>query len=529
MFGGAVCLLLIACTNLANLLLARALARAQEIAVRVAIGAGRARIARQLLVESLLLGAAGGAVGLLLAAIATPLLARLVPIALPVGATPAIDWRVFAFAAALTLATCVAFGAAPAYQSYRAPDLNALRSRSRAGRRTGVMRGALVVAEVAGTVVLLVAAGLLVKALWRVQAVDPGFRADGVLTLRTALPSPKYSGPPARASFYSRVLGAARALPGVTSAAYVSYQPMEPASGKMPVLVPGVFDDPLQAPSAIIHFITPGFFETLRVPIVHGRDFDDRDDEISPLVAVISQSLADRLWPAQDPLGRKLFAARAERTVVGVARSIRVRGIETAGDPQIYFPAAQLGTMSTYYAPKDLLVRVDGDPLVLAPSLTKIVHDADAAQAVADVRLLSDIVGAQTAPRRDQAAALGAFALLAFLLAAVGIHGLLSFTVSARAQEIGVRLALGAPRGRILAMFLRQGCVLGVVGIAAAVPLAYAAARGMSALLFGVNPADPAIYASAVLVAAVMTVVGSFSPAFRASSIDPNTTMRMAE
>lgn len=340
---------------------------------------------------------------------------------------------------------------------------------------------------------LLVGVGLLSKALWRVQALDPGFRADGVLTLRTALPAPKYTAAPARHRFYAAVLDKARALPGVRSAAYVSYQPMEFASGKMPVTAPGTIDDPLAAPSAIVHFITPRFFETLRIPILRGRDVEDRDEEKTPLVAIVSASLAERLWPGRDPLGQRVYVARAERTVIGVAGSIFVRGLEGARDPQIYFPATQLGAMPIYYAPKDLLVRADGDPSALAPALTKIVHEIDPAQAVADVRLMGEILSSQTASRRDQAVALGAFGALAFVLAAVGIHGLLTFTIAARAQEIGVRMALGASRANIRGMFLRQGITLGIAGIAIAVPLAYAAARTIRALLFGVDPADPAV------------------------------------
>jgi ABC-type antimicrobial peptide transport system permease subunit len=213
---------------------------------------------------------------------------------------------------------------------------------------------------------------------------------------------------------------------------------------------------------------------------------------------------------------------------VGVARSIVVRRLEGANDPQIYFPATQLGAMPIYYAPKDLLVRVGGDPSTLATALAKIVHDVDPAQSVADVRPLADVVSLQTAARRDQAAALGTFAFLAALLAAVGIYGLLAFTVSARTQEIGIRIALGASRGRILGMLLRQALTLGCVGILVAIPLAYAAGRGMRALLFGVNPADPATFAAAIAVASAMTIAGSLYPALRAAAIDPTSTIRTA-
>jgi putative ABC transport system permease protein len=526
MFAAAFCLMLIACTNLANLLFARAMVRRQEFAVRIAVGAGRARLLRQLLSESLILALVGGAFGLIVSLIATPLLARLVPAALPVGAIPDVDWRVFSFAAALTLSTTLAFGLGPAWQSWRQAAPQLLRARSALGGRSQRLRAALVFAEVVGTVTLLVGAGLLAKALWRVQALDPGFRTENVVTLRTALPMPKYRTPAARRDFYSTILNEARALPGVVSAAYVSYHPMEGASGKLRILAPGVADDPLSAPEAIIHFVTPGFFDTLNIPLVTGRDVSDRDDASAPFVAVISESLAQRLWPGQDPIGRRLIVSGLERTVVGVAANIAVRTVEGARDSQIYFPSEQLGKTSTYYAPKDLMIHAASGGTTLVPAIRKIIREVDPEQAVSDVRLLDDIVASQSAPRRDQLVVLGTFAAIAFLLAAIGIHGLLSFTVSSRTQEIGVRVALGAARGNIFRLFLRQGLVLGIAGVAVAVPLAYLAARGMSALLFGVAPSDPAIYSGAAILAVVMTLAGSLRPAVRAAIIDPAATIR---
>jgi predicted permease len=524
-FVSAVCLLLIACTNLANLLVARAVVRRQELAIRMALGAGRTRVIRQLLTEHALLVAVGGLLGLAAASTGVPLLARLVPATLPVGTPLAVDWRAVAFAAGLVLLTTLTFGLGPAMRSWRTADLRMLRTRATPGAgRWG--RSALVLAEVTGSVVLLVGAGLLVKSLWRVQAIDPGFRAEGVLNLRTALPMPKYAKPDARQVFYQRVLDGARALPGVTAVAYTSYQPMEFASGRMPVTSPGFADDPLTAPEAVINFITPGFFDTLGVPLRSGRDVNDRDDAQAAFVAIVSDRLAQRLWPGRDPIGQRLFAARAERTVVGVAADIAVRRLEGASDLQIYFPAQQLGPLSAFYAPKDLLVRASGDLNALAPSLQRLVHAVDPHQAVTEVRPLADIVAAQTAPRRDQAMILAVFAVLAFVLAMVGLHGVLSYAVASRTQEIGVRVALGAERSAILALFLRQGLALGVLGVAVALPLAYATAQTMRALLFGVQPGDPMIYGVSVSIALGMTVISSAQPALRASRIDPAATIR---
>jgi predicted permease len=525
-FGAAFCLTLIACTNLANLLFARAMVRRQEMAVRIAIGVARGRLLQQLLTESLVLAAVGGAVGAVLAATTTPLLARLVPNGLPIGGAPEIDVRVLAFAALLTLCTSLVFGIGPALRSCRVPDLNAFRSQSATGGRTAHLRSVLVVAEVVGSVMLLVAAGLLVKALWRVQALDPGFRTEGVLTLRTALPMPKYGDATARRRFYARVLTGARALPGVTSAAYASYHPMEGFSGRFAVLVPGVFDDPQTAPGAVIHFVTGDFFTTLGIPLRRGRPLTDHEDAAAQPVVVISESLANTLWSGQDPIGRRVRVA-GDRIVVGVAGNIAVRRLEGVGEHQVYFPFEQLGTTSTYYAPKDLLVHTAGEPDALVSAVRTIIHDADPEQAVSDIRLLDDIVAAQTAPRRDQLLVLGTFTAIACLLAAVGIHGLLSFTVSARTQEIGVRVALGAARRDILRMFLRQGLMLGAAGVLIALPLAYVAARSMRALLFGVDPDDAVIYGSASLLAMITTLASSFRPAFRASTIDPALTIRM--
>ena len=523
-FGAAFCLLLIACTNLANLFWVRVLARKHEIAIRVAIGAARERLVRQFLTESLAIGLAGGVLGLIIAVAALPSLSVLVPTSLPIPDEPQVDWRIFLFATFVTLATSIAFGVGPAFRSGRKVDANTLRVRSGRSGRMNRLREVLVIGEIAGTIVLLIAAGLLVKALWNVQAIDPGFRTEGVLMLRTALPSPKYNPPAARRAFYSRVLDQVRALPGVSSAAYVSYHPMEFFSGRTAVGVPGVIDDPLKAPRAVRHYITPGFFYTLGIPLRLGREIDARDVEDSPQVAVLSESLARRLWPAEDPIGRTIFAD-GKRSVVGVVADIASRQLENSTDSQIYFPAEQMG-MPSYYWPKDLLIRSSGNAMALAPSLRRIIHEVNPDQAISDVQLLEDVMTAQTAPRRVQLRVLGTFTILAFSLAAIGIHGLLSFAVSTRMQEVGVRMALGADRRSILGMFLRQGILLAVGGIVAAVPVAYFVVQTLRSLLFGVSPGDPLVYGAAAFLGLIMTVAGSIRPAVRAAAIDPLATIR---
>jgi len=523
-FAAAVCLLLIVCTNLTNLLLARGVARRQEMAIRVAIGAGSWRLVKQMLAESAVLAVVGGMLGSATAIAAVPLISRIVPNVLPVSGEPAVDVRVLAFAALITIVTCLAVAVVPALRSSATADTQALRSHG--APPVGRLRSALVLAEVAATVVLLVGGGLLVKAMWRVQSVDLGFHADGVLTLRTNLPFVKYPTWASRRPFYDRVLTGTRSLPGVVSAGYTTGLPLVLGAGIMTVTVPGSVDDPAQAPRASIRFVTPDYFATMRIPLRRGRFVDARDTATSTPVATISEGLARRLWPNADPIGRQFVVFNHTRTVVGIAGDIVVRGLERTSEPQLYFAPEQLAPFSIFYAPRDLVVRASGDAMGLAPAIRRIIHDADPEQPVSNLQLFDDVVAQQTASRRDQLVVLGLFAGLAFLLAAIGIHGLLSYTVSARTQEVGVRVALGAARGSIVRMFLRQGIVLGLAGIAIAIPLAYAASRAMSALLFGVSGGDASVYLLASAVAAGMTVASSVRPALRAAGIDPAITIR---
>lgn len=303
--GAAICVLLIACTNLANLLLARGLIRQKELAVRTAIGAGRERLVRQMITESLLLAFAGGALGVLVSMAALPLMARLVPSTLPIAGMPAIDLRVLLFAGLLTLVTGIAFGVGPAWRMGRGADLSGLREGSRmGGGRKERLRSALVMAEVMVSVVLLVSAGLLIRALWRVQATDPGFRTEGVLTLRTPLPTPKYEMETVRERFYTPVLSEVRRLPGVVSAGYVSFLPMTMGGGIQPVSIGGQTLDRAGNHTASQRFVTPGYFAALRIPLEQGRDVAESDTRSAPYVAVVSQSFVRRYWPEGNALGR---------------------------------------------------------------------------------------------------------------------------------------------------------------------------------------------------------------------------------
>jgi len=528
LFAAAICVLLIACTNLANLLLARALVRRKELAVRTSLGAGRERMLRQLLTESLVLAVLGGVFGVLAARAALPLLTMLVPQSLP-APEPFIDLRVLIFAIFLTALTGLGFGVVPALRATSGAAASGLREGSRGGvgGRKEPLRSALVIVEVTLSVVLLVSAGLLIRALWRLQATDPGFRSEGVLTLRTSLPMPKYERTATREQFYSRVLSEVRELPGVSHAAYISFLPMVLRGGIWPVSVGGHIQDRAESHTASLRFVTPGFFTALGIPFRLGRDVSEADRRESLFVAVVSESFVRRYWPGENPLGRSFQFAFQGRTVVGVVRDIRVRGLERNSEPQVYLPYKQVpdGGLS-WYAPKDLVIRSFTQTGTLLPALRRIIRSADPEQPVSDVRMLAEIVEADTAPRRVQVRVLGAFAAVAFLLAGIGIHGLLSFTVSHRAQEIGVRMALGAQSSDIFGMVLRQSLLLAGAGVVLGVALGYAAGRAMQALLAGVTPGDTAAFAAAVGLSLVMTMLGSFLPALRAVRVDPATVTR---
>jgi putative ABC transport system permease protein len=525
----ALCVLFIASLNIANLLLARALMRRRELALRAALGAGSTRLVRQLVTESLVVAGAGGVLGVALAAVTLPLLTALVPADLPVRAMPSMDLRVLAAAATATVLAALFFGIVPSLRACRGIDSDGLREGTRAGiggRRARLVR-ALVVAEVAASLVLLVSSGLFLRTLWRVQARDPGFRAGGVLTLRTWLPLPKYQKTADRAQFYDRVLERTRALPGVTHAAYASFLPMAMGGGIWPVTITGEAPPTGPRPTVSLRYVTPQYFATLGVPLRAGRDLDAGDVADRPFVAVVSESFARRHFGGGNALGKRLTVAFAERTVVGVVGDVRVRGLERDSEPQVYVPYRQVpdGWLS-FYAPKDLAVRASGDPTLLLPALRAIIRDMDPEQPISNVRLLDEIVDAQMAPRRTQLATLLAFAGLAFLLAAIGIYGLLSFAVSNRVQEIGVRMAVGATPASILGMVLREGLRLAALGAVVGLAAAWAAGRWLETLLVGVSPTDLPTLAAALGLVLVMTLAGSLVPAWRASRLDPARVMR---
>jgi putative ABC transport system permease protein len=527
LLGASLCVLLIACTNLANLLLARALARRKELAVRSAMGAGRERLVRQLLTESLLLAIGGGVLGMLIAVTATPLFGGLVPNSLPVAALPTADGRVLAFGALATILTGLAFGVLPALKATGGADLRE-GSRSGVGGRKERLRGALVVAEIAASVVLLVTSGLLIRAMLRVEGTDPGFRTDHILTLRTPVTGPRYAKTVTRCAFYQRVLAEVRALPGVQSAAYISSLPMVWKGGIWTITINGQTPMNPDSQRASVRFVSPDFFKTLGIPLHLGRDVAESDILTSPMAAVVSESFVKQYWPHENPLGKRFNGALDDRIVVGVVGDVRVRGLERESEPQVYLPYQQVkdGWMPGYI-PEDLAIRMaQDDPAQLASAVRKIIAKEEPNLPVTYVRPLSEILAGETAGRRAQLVVLGGFAAIAFLLAAIGIHGLLSYAVSQRTQEIGVRMALGATRGNILRFITGDALVLAIAGITIGAVVAYASGLQLQSLLAGLKPNDMDAFSAGILLSLIMTMAGSFWPTLRAVRVDPATALR---
>jgi predicted permease len=348
-----------------------------------------------------------------------------------------------------------------------------------------------------------------------------------VLTMQTALPMPKYENVAKRVAFYHSVLSAIEALPGVSNAGYSSFLPMTLGGGIWPVDIDGKTIDRSEGHNASLRFVTPEYFATLEIPLHAGRLIDESDVQGRPVVAVVSDSFARRYWPGQSALGRHFKFAYADRTVVGVVGDVRVRGLERISEPQVYLSYQQVADgYLPFYAPKDLVIRTSGNPGGLLPAVSQIIRNADPEQPISRVRTLAQIVQSDTAARSVQVRMIVAFAALALLLAGIGIHGLLSFSVSNRSSEIAVRVALGAQPRDILKIVLHQSLVLAAAGVLIGVALAYAAGEAMRALLVGVTPGDPATFVIAAALCLLMTAAGSLVPSLRAIRVDPITALR---
>jgi predicted permease len=530
--AGAVGLvLLIACGNVANLLLARATAREREIAVRLALGAGRARIVRQILTESLLLAAGGGTLGLLLASWGIELLLALRPTHLPLIEEAGINGPALAFNAAATLLTVFLFGLLPALQVSRPRLSSSLqeggRSQTAAGARP--LHRLVVVGEVALSLVLLVGVGLLLRGFASLQSVSPGFDPDGVLTLRVSLPRHAYRSDEERAGFYRQLEEKLRALPGVESAGAVEQLPLTGGGWMAPYAYDEETERNWESVSADARVVTTGYFDALGIRLMAGRSFDDQDTRDGRQVAVVDELLARKAWPGQDAVGKRLKlpvfgpegVTREWIDVVGVVEHVRLHDLARDGREQVYLPHRQRSSRAL-----DLVLRSSGDPAALAQPAGAAVHSLDRDLPVQKVRPMADYVSGAMAQARFTLILIGIFGGIALLLATIGLYGVISYTVSLRTREFGIRLALGARSPGIVRLVLGQGMKLALIGVAAGLAGSFAAGRVLSGLLFGVSPTDPLTYIVVPLLLAAVTLLACYVPARRATRVDPIAALR---
>jgi len=523
------CILLIACANLANLLLSRATGRAREIAVRTAVGASRGRLVRQLLTESILLSLGGGVLGVLMAQWCFTFLKNLIPSELALTAQLTMDWRVLGFTMAVTLASSVLFGLAPAVQASRVDLHEVLKEGGRGGigsRRRGI-RDALVVAEVALSLLLLIGAALLLRSFSNLRGMDPGFRADHVLAVRVNVPESKYDQFARRSEFFDRVLERVRALPGVRNAGITSVLPLTNKGGTNGFTVEGKAPRPEFINDACNRVISPGYMETMRIAVTRGRMFEEHDGLKSPPVAIINETMARQFWPDEDPIGKRFNLAGDKTpwfTIVGVNRDVRQMGLDQPVKAEMSFPYWQ--AKDNWMVPQDLVLRTSGDPMRLAGAVRQAIWSIDRNQPVSNVQTLDDLLDFEVAQRRVQATLLGALAALALVLACVGIYGVLSYLVTRRTQEIGVRLALGADGWDILRSVARRGMALTGAGIVLGTAGALALSRLISGMLYGVSANDPLVYGGASLIFALVALGACLIPARRAAKIDPISALR---
>ena len=528
--------LLITCANVANLLLARAATRRQEMAVRLALGAGRGRLARQLLTESVLLALAGGVAGWLLATWGVQLLLRFVPDNLPRMGAVSLDGRVLAFTALASLFTGIIFGLAPALQAAHPSVNEALRESGRtgAGARGQRLRNAFVVAEIALALVLLAGAGLTLKSFWRLQAVDSGFNSDGVLTLRMLLPFTTHPQTSQRAAFFRQVLERLRALPGVVAAGAVSRIPMAPGNntgtmtGENSAVGSAANPDAPQVETEM-RWASPEYFQTMGIALLSGRDFNDADVEGTLPVAVVDESFARRFYPNEDPIGKRIKrggpqSTRPWKTIVGVVRSVRNQRLDVTSLPQAYFPVLQ--EADEMYNLSFAVRSGGGDPLALAQSVRAAVLTVDRNQPVFDIKPLRQIVADSVALRRLALLLLSVFAVVALLLAAAGIYGVMAYAVTQRTHEIGVRMALGAQARDVLRLVVRQGLKLALCGVALGLVAALALTRLIKMLLFGVSATDPLTFGLIALLLTAVALLACLIPALRATKVDPLVALR---
>jgi putative ABC transport system permease protein len=516
--------LLIACANVANLLLSRAASRQKEIAVRLALGASRWRIVRQILTESLLLSLCGAAVGLLLAVWLGETIRVVGSAQIPRADQIGIDARVLGFTVLLSLMTGVVFGIVPALQASR-PDLHDTLKEGGRGATGGRQRikQALVVSQIALSLVLLIGAGLMIKSFWRLQQVNPGFDPKNLLSVEITLPAAKYAEQSKRAGFYQEALEKIAALPGVKSAAIVNHPPF---SGRRGVTVYRLEGKPEptnlnDTPMADFRVISPDYFQMMGIPVIQGRAFDQRDASGAAPVTIINKAFAERYWPGEDPLGRRISTDNQWAMVIGIVGNVKQSGLDAEASPHVYLPYRQLSISRT-----GLLVRTAADSLGFVGAVRNQIQAIDPDLPIYNVQTMEGLIDASVSQRRLNLLLLGLFALVALSLATVGIYGVMSYTVTHRTHEIGIRMALGANPQNILRLITSQGMRLVAIGIGLGLAGALALTRIMSTLLYGVSATDPATFTTIALLLVFVALLACIIPASKAAKVDPMVALR---
>jgi predicted permease len=531
LLGAVGLVLLIACTNVANLLLARTAAREKEIALRLALGASRSRLTRQFLTESVLLALLGGCFGLLLALAGVHVLKTFVPATILQIQAINIDARVLVFTALIALLTGIVFGLAPATHSSHSNLNDSLKEGGRdsaVGKKGNRIRGLLVIAEVAVSFILLIGAGLLINSFLHLRNLDPGFRTDHLLTMKVDLSELKYPDGERRSVFFDEVLRSVRALPGVQSVAVAGNLPFTYNGDSMGIAVEGIPDSPPdQWPDVIYRAVGPGYFSTMGIPMIRGRDFTDQDKVDSKSVVVISEKTAQHYWPGQDPIGKRLKPGATTsnapwREVIGVVKDVRQNDFIAQPKMQMYFTYRQLKDL----AANALVVRTSVEPMSLASSIRNAIWAVDKDQPVANIDTMDHIVSEAIARQRFSMLLLGIFAGLALVLAAVGIYGVMSYSVAQRTHEIGIRMALGARRADVLQMTVKQGLKLVGAGMMLGLVAAFLLTRVLASLLYGISATDPITFVGISLVLLAVAILASYIPALRATKVDPIIALR---
>ncbi|MCW5971022.1 MAG: ABC transporter permease [Blastocatellales bacterium] len=522
--------LLIACANVANLLLARAATRSREIAVRSALGAGRGRIIRQLLTESLILAITGGAVGVLLAWWGVDLLVKLGPENLPRLSEVRLDSRVLGFTFSLSILTGIVFGLAPAIYASRLDLSEMLKEGSRTGpggKRANIVRSAFVVTELAFALLLLVGAGLMIRSFARIQNVDPGFRTDRLLTLQLRLPRTKYPDGAQVNAFYQQLHERLAALPGVDGASATTSILLPQLANSSGFVIEGRAPDPQEQRLELpFDSVMPEYFQVMGVPLLRGRFFTAQDGPDAPNVAIINETMAGKYFGSDDPLGRRFSFGTPRNdsdwiTIVGVVRDTKRQGLAAPIRIESFMPAAQNPSRGM-----EIVIRTSGDPQAMAGTVREQVRQLDADLPIASIRTMEEIFSTSIAERRLNMLLLGIFAFVALVLAAVGIYGVMSYAISRRTNEMGVRIALGATRGDILRLVVGQGMRLALAGVGAGTVLAFVMTRWMSSLLFGISSTDLWTFTLVPVLLAATGLLACYIPARRATRVDPMIALR---